>query len=92
MVRVRRTGEAFKAEAVFDMKKQRVEQRGTHADCVIRPHVAVGKKKRGLFTCLSLEGKEVWTSEGKSLLRAGQLYDGRRHVSLCWTATRASCG
>jgi outer membrane protein assembly factor BamB len=39
---------------------------------------AVGKKKRGLFTCLSLDGKEVWTSEGKASFDLGSflLADG----------------
>jgi outer membrane protein assembly factor BamB len=39
---------------------------------------AVGKKKRGLFTCLSFDGKEVWTSEGKASFGLGSflLADG----------------
>lgn len=32
---------------------------------------AVGKKKRGLFTCMSFDGKEVWTSEGKATFGLG---------------------
>ena len=39
---------------------------------------AVGKKKRGLFTCLDLDGKQVWTSDGHSYYGLGSfiLADG----------------
>jgi outer membrane protein assembly factor BamB len=39
---------------------------------------AVGKKKRGLFTCLSFDGKEVWTSDAKATFGLGSflLADG----------------
>jgi outer membrane protein assembly factor BamB len=71
MVRVRRTGEAFKAEAVFDMKNNEWNSE-VHTPIVYKGHMfAVGKKKRGLFTCLSFEGKEVWTSEGKASFGLG---------------------
>jgi outer membrane protein assembly factor BamB len=71
MVRVRRTGEAFKAEAVFDMKNNEWNSE-VHTPIVYKGHMfAVGKKKRGLFTCLSLDGKEVWTSEGKASFGLG---------------------
>ena len=38
----------------------------------------VGKKKRGLFTCLDLDGKEVWNSDGKAYFGLGSflLADG----------------
>ena len=43
-----------------------------HTPIVYKGHMfAVGKKKRGLFTCLSLDGKEVWTSEGKASFGLG---------------------
>jgi outer membrane protein assembly factor BamB len=71
MVRVRRSGEAFKAEAVFDMKNNEWNSE-VHTPIVYKGHMfAVGKKKRGLFTCLSLDGKEVWTSEGKASFGLG---------------------
>ena len=71
MVRVRRTGEAFKAEAVFDMKNNEWNSE-VHTPIVYKGHMfAVGKKKRGLFTCLSFDGKEVWTSEGKASFGLG---------------------
>ena len=39
---------------------------------------AVGKKKRGLFTCVDLDGKQVWTSEGRASFELGSfiLADG----------------
>jgi outer membrane protein assembly factor BamB len=39
---------------------------------------AVGKKKRGLFTCLDRDGKQVWTSEGRASFGLGSflLADG----------------
>jgi outer membrane protein assembly factor BamB len=71
MVRVRRTGETFKAEAVFDMKSNEWNSE-VHTPIVLKGHLfAVGKKKRGLFTCLSLEGNPVWTSEGKASFGLG---------------------
>ena len=71
MVRVRRSGEAFKAEAVFDMKINEWNSE-VHTPIVHKGHMfAVGKKKRGLFTCLSFDGNEVWTSEGKASFGLG---------------------
>ena len=71
MVRVRRTGEAFKAEAVFDMKNNEWNSE-VHTPIVHKGHMfAVGKKKRGLFTCMSFDGKEVWTSQGKATFGLG---------------------
>jgi outer membrane protein assembly factor BamB len=32
---------------------------------------AVGKKRRGLFTCMDLDGREVWTSQGKASFGLG---------------------
>jgi outer membrane protein assembly factor BamB len=71
MVRVRKTGAEFKAEPVFDMKNNEWNSE-VHTPIVYKGMMfAVGKKKRGLFTCLSFEGKEVWTSEGKATFGLG---------------------
>jgi outer membrane protein assembly factor BamB len=71
MVRVRRTGDAFKAEGVFDMKNNEWNSE-VHTPIVYKGHLfAVGKKKRGLFTCLGPDGKEVWTSDGKASFGLG---------------------
>ena len=78
MVRVRRTGNVFKAESVWDMKKNEWNSE-LHTPIVYKGYMfAVGKKKRGLFTCLSFDGKEVWTSEGKASFGLGSflLADG----------------
>ena len=78
MVRVRRGGGAFQAEPLFDMQNNEWNSE-VHTPIVYRGHLfAVGKKKRGLFTCLSLDGKQIWTSEGKASFGLGSflLADG----------------
>ena len=71
MVRVRRSGETFKTEAVFDMKYNEWNSE-VHTPIVHKGHMfAVGKKKRGLFTCLTFDGNPVWTSEGKATFGLG---------------------
>ena len=78
MVRVRRAGDAFQAESVWDMKKNEWNAE-VHTPIVYKGHMfAVGKKRRGLFTCLSFDGKEVWTSDGKASFGLGSflLADG----------------
>ncbi len=78
MVRVRRDGGAFKAESVFDFKNNEWNSE-VHTPVVYKGRMfAVGKKKRGLFTCLGFDGKEVWTSEGKASFGLGSflLADG----------------
>ena len=50
-----------------------------HTPVLFQNHMfAVGKKQRGLFTCLDLTGKQVWTSEGKTSFGLGSylLADG----------------
>ena len=78
MVRVQPNGGSFQAESVFDMKKNEWNSE-VHTPIVYKGHMfAVGKKKRGLFTCLSFDGKEVWTSDGKASFDLGSflLADG----------------
>jgi len=71
MVRVRGARGAFKAEQVFDMKNNEWNSE-VHTPIVWKGHMfAVGKKRRGLFTCLSFDGKEVWTSSGKATFGLG---------------------
>jgi outer membrane protein assembly factor BamB len=66
MVRVAKTGSAWKATPVFDMKDNEWNSE-VHTPIVYKGLIfGVGKKKRGLFTCLAPDGKEVWTSEGKA--------------------------
>ena len=78
MFRVRKTASGFTAETVFvhDADEWNSE---VHTPIVFEKHLfAVGKKKRGLFTCLDLDGKQVWTSEGKASFELGSfiLADG----------------
>jgi outer membrane protein assembly factor BamB len=78
MVRVRRNGGVFQAESVFDMRNNEWNSE-VHTPIVYRGHLfGVGKKKRGLFTCLRLDGREAWTSEGKAHFGMGSylLADG----------------
>lgn len=78
MVRVRPTGGAFKAECAFDLKNNEWNSE-VHTPIVHQGHMfAVGKKRRGLFTCLDLDGKQVWTSDGKASFGLGSflLADG----------------
>jgi outer membrane protein assembly factor BamB len=71
MVRVKKSGAAFQAEPVFDMKNNEWNSE-VHTPIVYKSFMfAVGKKKRGLFTCLSFDGKEVWTSDGKAAFGLG---------------------
>ncbi len=79
MVRVQPRRRALQApRRVFDMKMNEWNSE-VHTPIVYKGHMfAVGKKKRGLFTCLSFDGKEVWTSEGKASFELGSflLADG----------------
>ncbi len=78
MVRVRRAGDSFKAEPVFDMKNNEWNSE-VHTPIVHNGHFfAVGKKRRGLFTCLNFDGKAVWDSDGKASFELGSflLADG----------------
>jgi outer membrane protein assembly factor BamB len=82
MVRVKKTGNAFQADPVFDMKNNEWNSE-LHTPVVYKNCMfAVGKKKRGLFTCLTLDGKEAWTSEDKASFGLGSyiLADGRFFV------------
>jgi outer membrane protein assembly factor BamB len=71
MVRVKKEGSGFRAEPVWDMQMNEWNSE-VHTPILHKGHLfAVGKKKRGLFTCLTLDGKEVWTSDGKAAFELG---------------------
>jgi outer membrane protein assembly factor BamB len=43
-----------------------------HTPILYRDHIyGIGKKQRGLWTCLDLEANEVWTSEGQASFGLG---------------------
>jgi outer membrane protein assembly factor BamB len=78
MFRVRKTASGFAAEKVFVHAAQEWNSE-VQTPIVFQKHLfAVGKKKRGLFTCLDLDGKPVWTSEGRASFELGSfiLADG----------------
>jgi outer membrane protein assembly factor BamB len=78
MVRVRPSGAVFKAEGIFDMKNNEWNSE-VHTPIVYKGFLfAIGKKRRGLFTCMNFEGREVWTSAGKATFGLGSfmLADG----------------
>jgi outer membrane protein assembly factor BamB len=71
MVRVRHAAGGFKPECAFDMKMNEWNSE-VHTPIVHQGHLfAVGKKRRGLFTCLDAEGKQVWSSDGKASFGLG---------------------
>jgi outer membrane protein assembly factor BamB len=71
MVRVKKNGSDWNVTPVFDMKDNEWNSE-IHTPIVFKGLMfAVGKKKRGLFTCMSFDGKEVWTSEGKAAFGSG---------------------
>lgn len=70
---VKRNGEAWTADEAVRLP---IPTRGwnseVHTPLVYRGAIfGVGKKKRGLWTCLDLEGKELWTSERKASFGMG---------------------
>jgi outer membrane protein assembly factor BamB len=78
MVKLKKSGGAFRAEPVFDMKNNEWNSE-VHTPIVYKERMfGVGKKKRGLFTCLDFDGKQIWTSEGKASFGLGgyMLADG----------------
>jgi outer membrane protein assembly factor BamB len=78
MVRVKRDGEKFTAEKVFSLTANDWNSE-THTPILHDGHLfAVGRKRRGLFTCLDLDGKQIWTSQGRASFGLGSyiLADG----------------
>jgi outer membrane protein assembly factor BamB len=82
MIRVRRESDAFTAEKVFSLGENGWNSE-THTPILHREHMyAVGKKRRGLFTCLGLDGNEVWTSDKQAAFGLGNyiLADGMFYI------------
>jgi len=78
MFRVKRGAAGFQAEPVFVHAANQWNSE-VQTPILFDGHIfAVGKKKRGLFTCLDLEGNVVWTSEGHASFELGSfiLADG----------------
>jgi outer membrane protein assembly factor BamB len=78
MIRVKHEADAFRAEKVFSLESNEWNSE-THTPILNNGHLyAVGKKRRGLFTCLDLDGKRVWDSKGHASFGLGSylLADG----------------
>lgn len=71
MIRVKNNGGTFAAETVWDFKNNEWNSE-VHTPVVFQGHMfGVGKKQRGLFTCLDFNGKNVWDSAGKASFELG---------------------
>jgi outer membrane protein assembly factor BamB len=78
MFRVKRDGESFTTEEIFGHAAD-VWNSEVQTPILFDGHMfAVGKKKRGLLTCVDFDGKQVWTSEGHASFGLGSflLADG----------------
>jgi outer membrane protein assembly factor BamB len=78
MFRVRKSAGGFTTETVFVHAPTEWNSE-VQTPIVFQKHMfAVGKKKRGLFTCLDTGGKQVWTSDGRASFELGSfiLADG----------------
>ncbi len=71
MIRVNGSAGKFETEEVFNMANNEWNSE-VHTPVVHKGHFyAVGKKRRGLFTCMGLDGKPVWDSDGKAAFGLG---------------------
>jgi outer membrane protein assembly factor BamB len=78
MFQVTHAGEQFKASKLFELTPAQWNSE-VHTPILFKEHLfAVGKKSRGLFTCLNKNGEVVWTSQGKAAFGLGSfmLADG----------------
>lgn len=71
MIRVKNDGGTFRTEELFRLTGNDWNSE-VHTPLLHNGHMyGVGKTKRGLFTCLDFDGKEVWTSIGKASFDLG---------------------
>jgi len=78
MFRVKREGDVFTTEQIFGHAADEWNSE-VQTPILFKDHMfAVGKKRRGLFTCLDYDGKQVWTSDGQAYFGLGSfiLADG----------------
>ena len=78
MFRVKRNGTGFTTEEIFNHQPDQWNSE-VQTPILYKDHMfAVGKKKRGMFTALGLDGKVVWTSDGHATFGLGSfiLADG----------------
>ncbi len=71
MFRVTPDGGGFKAEKVFELTSVQWNSE-VHTPIVFEDHMfAVGRVRRGLFSCLNKKGEIVWDSRGKAAFDLG---------------------
>lgn len=78
MVRITKADAGFSTEAIFDWTEP-IWNSEVHTPILFQGHMfAVGKKKRGLFTCMDFEGRVDWDSQGHASFGLGSflLADG----------------
>ena len=78
MFRITNSGGKFQAEKVFELTPAEWNSE-VHTPILFKDHLfAVGRNRRGLFTCLNKKGEIVWTSDGKASFDLGSflLADG----------------
>jgi hypothetical protein len=78
MFRVKRSSETFTTEEIFGHAADEWNSE-VQTPILFENHIfAVGKKRRGMFTCVDLDGKQVWTSDGHAYFGLGSfiLADG----------------
>ena len=76
MLRIGKQGDKYVPEVEYSLDRWNSE---LQTPVFFDDHLfAVGKKRRGLFTCLDFDGKQVWTSDGKAAFGLGSfiLADG----------------
>ena len=78
MFRVKKSGDKFVTEEIFTHPPEEWNSEVQTPVLHDKHLFAVGKKRRGLFTCLDLDGKQVWTSDGAAAFGLGSflLADG----------------
>jgi outer membrane protein assembly factor BamB len=78
MFRVKKSAAGFTTETIFVHAPEEWNSE-VQTPILYENHMfAVGKKKRGLFTCVDLDGKQVWDSAGQASFELGSfiLADG----------------
>ena len=78
MFRIEKAGGQFSAVKVFELTPAEWNSE-VHTPIIYQDHLfAVGRNRRGLFTCLNKDGKIVWDSRGKASFDLGSflLADG----------------
>jgi len=78
MFRVKRNGDGFTTEEIFTHQPSQWNSE-VQTPILYKDHMfAVGKKKRGMFSSVGLDGKVIWTSDGHAYFGLGSfiLADG----------------